>query len=193
MPPSPVVGRRAAALLWLAAALAGGDAARAGGQAGGGAASWRQEAQGLFLRLTQILPDQLRAFYEARGFDPAAVERIARACVFQTELRNTGGTPLEVDLADWRLVTDRGTRPLRSKDSWLKEWEARGVPPPARLAFRWATFPAHQVFQPGDWNMGMLITDQPPGSRFDLEVRWRRGGKAQALVLEAVRCPGQPS
>lgn len=158
-----------------------------------GAERWWREGQGVFLRLTQILPDQLRAFYEARGFHPEAVERIAGACVFQTELRNTGGAPISVDLAAWRLVVNGTPRPLTPKADWLKEWTARGVAPAARLAYRWATFPERQTFQPGDWNMGMLVTGLPPGARFDLVATWRRDATAQRLTLKGLHCVGHPS
>ena len=39
-----------------------------------GLASWQTETDGVQVRLTQISPDQARAFYHARGFPPAAAE-----------------------------------------------------------------------------------------------------------------------
>ena len=53
-----------------------------------GAATWETRAHGVTLSLTQILPDQARAFYLNRGFPPQAAERYATACVYMTVLRN---------------------------------------------------------------------------------------------------------
>ena len=156
-----------------------------------GLQGWTWDNAGMHLQLTQLLPDQARAFYQGRGFSAAESERIAGACVFQTVLRNT--TPddavLEVALADWRVRrTGHAATPPRTIEVWLSGW---GTPPLGQaqaIALRWALFPAEQRFAPGDWNMGMLTVDVPHGDRFDLEVRWRLGERASAATLPNLRC-----
>jgi hypothetical protein len=155
-----------------------------------GIETWETAAHGVSLRLTQILPDQVRGFYLARGFDAASVERLAAgACVFQTVLRNESapGT-IEFSLADWRIVTTRGEQRLKLEADWQKEWEKRGVPLPARTAFRYALYPTEHRYEVGDWNMGMTTYALPPGSRFDLRFAWREGDKRREAVLAGVRC-----
>ena len=84
--------------------------------------SWDWRQGGVVLQLVQRLPDQTRAFFQARGFSSNTSERIATACVFQTIFRNDGQYPLAYDLDDWR-VTHRGeTRVL------LKHSESIHVP-----------------------------------------------------------------
>jgi hypothetical protein len=155
-----------------------------------GIETWETTAHGVSLRLIQILPDQVRGFYLARGFDAASVERLATgACVFQTVLRNESapGT-IEFSLADWRSVSARGEWPLKLEADWQKEWEKRGVPLPARTAFRYALYPTEHRYEVGDWNMGMTTYALPPGSRFDLRFAWREGDKRREAVLAGVRC-----
>lgn len=53
-----------------------------------GLESWKTTRHGVTLELAQITPDQARAFFIGRGFEPAEAEHYAGACVFMTILRN---------------------------------------------------------------------------------------------------------
>lgn len=147
-------------------------------------------ASGVYLSLTPILPDQVRAFYLGRGFDADAAELLATtACVFQTVFRNeavAGG--IAFDLADWRARTDRGEQPLKLERQWQQDWARRGIPAGPRTAFRYALFPTEHRYEVGDWNMGMTTYLLPPGSRFDLKFVWREGDNRREAVLREVRC-----
>lgn len=154
-----------------------------------GAESWEIRTQGIFFSLTQILPDQVRGFYGARGFDEAATEEIARVCVFQTVLRNDSvPQPIRYRLTDWRARMPDDERAPRPQEAWQAEWERRGVSPGARTAFRWALFPSEHTYATGDWNMGMTLFPLPLGSRFDVRVVWYVAGKRHEALLEGVRC-----
>lgn len=159
-----------------------------------GLATWQTEAAGIQVRLTQISPDQARAFYQARGFPAAAAERYAAECVFMTVVRNIGDAPIAHRLADWRYVTaGQPPRAIRSKAQWERIWKQAGVPEPARIAFTWAQFPATQVFAPGDWNQGMTTYSVPRGGHFDLRFVWHAGGKKLSGTLEQVQCADERS
>ncbi|HSW53192.1 MAG TPA: hypothetical protein VLG93_08165 [Sulfuricaulis sp.] len=155
-----------------------------------GIATWETVAHGVRLRLTQILPDQVRGFYLARGFDAESVELLAAgACVFQTVLRNESARgAIEFSLADWRIISAAGERPLKLEADWQKDWGKRGVPRAARTAFRYALYPAQHRYDVGDWNMGMTTYTLPLGSRFDLRFVWRDGDKRREAMLSGVRC-----
>lgn len=159
-----------------------------------GLGTWQTETAGIQVRLTQISPDQARAFYQARGFSAAAAARYAAECVFMTVVRNVGAAPIEHRLADWRyLVPGQPPRTIRSKVQWERLWKQAGVPEPARIAFTWAQFPATQTFAPGDWNQGMTTYAVPRGGRFDLRFVWRSGGKTLSGTLEQVQCADEAS
>lgn len=184
------MGRTLAALLALVwgGALAGEQAHQV--DAATGAETWRVQAHGVTLRLTQILPDQARAFYLNRGFKAEDVEPYATACVYMTVLRNDaapGG--LHFRLADWRVRASGEERSPRPVEDWMALWQTRGLSEPARIAFRWAQFPPEQEYEPGEWNQGMLAVGLTPGSRFDLLARWRVGEQIYEGVLTDVRCP----
>lgn len=154
-----------------------------------GALTWETQAHGVTLSLTQLLPDQVHAFYLNRGFEPADAERFALACVYMTVLRNDSAPgELSFRLTDWEARQNGEARALPSLDAWLSEWEARGVSPSARLAFRWAQFPTEQSYARGEWNQGMLATGLPPASRFALIARWTVAGQTYEGRLADVRC-----
>ncbi|HWR75605.1 MAG TPA: hypothetical protein VN283_00170 [Thiobacillus sp.] len=174
-----------------AAALAGTDTSV---DADTGLATWQTETRGIQVRLTQISPDQARAFYLARGFSAAAAERYASECVFMTVVRNIGDTPIQHRLTDWRyLSAGQPPRAIRSKTAWERLWKHQGVPEAARIAFTWAQFPATQTFAPGDWNQGMTSYSVPRGGTFDLRFVWRSGAKIHTGKLEQLRCADEPS
>jgi hypothetical protein len=154
-----------------------------------GATTWETQAHGVTLALTQLLPDQVRAFYVNRGFDLADVAVFAGACVFMTVMRNDAAPgELSFRLADWQIQTAGAIRGLPPVDDWLAQWQRRGVSETARIAFRWAQLPPEQSYAPGEWNQGMLATGLPPGSRFDLIAHWTVAGQDYEGRLDDVRC-----
>lgn len=178
-------------LTWSASALA---ATETEVDAETGLSTWQTETQGIQVRLTQISPDQARAFYQARGFSAEVAERYAAECVFMTVVRNIGEAPIDHRLADWRYrVAGQPPRAIRSKAQWERLWKQAGVAEPARIAFNWAQFPATQSFAPGDWNQGMTTYGVPRGGRFDLRFVWRSGGKTLSETLEQVQCAHEAS
>lgn len=156
-----------------------------------GLVSWRLEQEGLEITLAQLLPDQVRAFFQGRGFSAAESDRLAAACVFQAVVRNraTSGPPVTVALADWRVLTaGEPPRAPRVAAAWIEEWGDPGLARAQRLALRWALLPAEQRYAPGDWNMGMLTLDLPAGATFDLVPRWRHDAQAGESTLPGMRC-----
>lgn len=154
-----------------------------------GALTWETRAHGVTLSLTQILPNQARAFYLNRGFPSEAVEPYATACVYMTVLRNDAAPgELSFRLADWSVLGDGQERPPKAVEEWMARWRARGLTEAAQIAFRWAQFPPEQEYAVGEWNQGMLTTGLPPGGRFDLIARWTVAGKPFEGKLENVVC-----
>jgi len=160
-----------------------------------GLESWKTSRHGVSLELGQLTPDQARAFFLGRGFEPAEAEHYAAACVFTAILRNESApAAITYRLAEWRAVAADGrTRPLKLKEDWLKEWEARNLAPARKIAFEWSQLPSEQTFEPGDWNQGMTTFALPRGSRFDLKFGWTIQGKKQENTMKGVICANDVS
>ena len=160
--------------------------------------TWETEAHDVHLRLTQISPEQARAFMQARGLDEKSVEEFARTCVYMTVLRNDGKAPIKFSMAEWRYVLRSATdadapeqvpQTMLGKHDWLAKWQPRRLSRSVKLAFEWSQFPFEQTFAPGDWNQGMTTFELPAGSRFDLHVRWHQNGKLREGIVRDVQCP----
>jgi len=155
-----------------------------------GAETWETQAHGVTISLTQILPDQARAFYVNRGFPLDVTERYATACVYMIVLRNDAAPGVvHFKQKNWLVVSAEHTEPPIRLDSWMEIWERYDLDKPALLAFRWAQFPAEHWYEPvGDWNQGMLTTGLPAGTAFKLIARWDVAGKAYEGVINDIKC-----
>jgi len=135
----------------------------------------------------------VHAFFQGRGFPPEVTARlVADGCVFRSAIGNArdgaGDPAIEIDLHHWRLDQGGGWRAIRIKDAWLAEFAGHGVPEPARIAFRWATFPTRQAYGPSDYNWGIFAFALPAGTKFDLQMRWTEAGAAKSGVLRGLTC-----
>ncbi len=186
---------RVLALLALATPMAPASATetvQARTDASSGLITWTWQGDGVSLELAQLLPDQTRAFFLGRGFETEHADLIAAHCVFQAILRNNRPhTPIEVNLHDWSSQGPEGLIRPRPNRDWEATWDRRQAPEAARIAFRWALFPGEHRFEPGDWLMGMILFDHPPGTPFDLTLRWRAAGELHEARLPDLRCAGE--
>ena len=155
-----------------------------------GIETWSIKQHGVTFSLTQILPDQARAFYVNRGFTLEQIEPFAMACIYMTVLRNEDAPGvISYVQQDWSIVSAQGTHPPMKITDWMDRLKATGAKQPAMIAFRWAQFPPEQQYEPGgDWNQGMLTTGLPPGASFDAIARWNLNGKIYENELTGVRC-----
>jgi len=171
--------------LWTQAGISGGV------QDDTGLRFWRLEDRGVSFELVQRLPDQTRAFFQARGFSAEQANEIALGCVFQSIFRNTGAAEsgaVTYDLADW-VVLVNGTRlPVTLKEAWDRQWQESGVVEPARIAFRWSFLPTRQRYEPGDYNWGMTSYGLPPGATFDLDMAWTRDSDRETARIPGIEC-----
>lgn len=156
---------------------------------------WELRDEGMSLRLVQRLPDQSRAFFLARGFSNEQVEQVAGRCVFQTVFRNLSHeaqpSPLYYRQRDWVIHHQAHEASILTREDWSVLWEAEGAPPAARIAFQWALLPPEQTYEAGDYNWGMTMIDLPPGTRFDLEVRWEQFGETRTALIEDLQCASE--
>ena len=155
-----------------------------------GAKTWEIHNEGVHFSLTQLLPEQLRAFYVNRGFSLTQIESYASSCVYMTVLRNDNAPGVIHYISNnWKVVFENNSHEMMSIDQWIKRLSAMGVKKSAMIAFRWAQFPAEQEYRPGgDWNQGMLSVGLPPGSQFDISANWNIGEKEYEATLTEVLC-----
>lgn len=152
--------------------------------------TWSIRAQGILFSLTQILPEQLQAFYVNRGFTLEQIQPYVTSCVFMAVLRNdTAAAEIHYLQQQWSIISGDNTTPPTILTHWLSRLEKSGVGKSALLTFRWAQFPAQQTYQPGgDWNQGMLSVGLPEDRLFNMVMRWNMLDESHEMTLKGVRC-----
>lgn len=162
--------------------------------------AWKISEGNFELELIQRSPQQTRSFFQARGFSSKIANDIATSCVFQTIVRNTESQndvdSVTVSLKKWLLTSKDSNKqiPIKLKETWNQEWKAKDITTAARIAFRWATFPTEQDYQPGgDFNWGMISFGPRPKAVFDLYILWEQGRKTHSTWLRKMNCPADNS
>ncbi len=157
-----------------------------------GIVSWTWSDRGVSVQFVQRRPNQTRGFFIARGFTTEQTKIIARACVFQSIVRNDGSSRIELDLRDWQVTYgDKVSAPVTRED-WGGRWRTAEVGDAPRIALNWALLPTRQVFEPGDYNWGMISFGPPPGESFDLRIGFIRDGNTVWMAVSGVFCAAQP-
>lgn len=156
--------------------------------------SWKWLADGLDLELVQRTPNQTRGFFLGRGFSNKIANEIGTNCVFQTIVKNTFTNPSEpavnISLKEWRIKHNDQIKKVKLKETWEAQWAKDKVNKTPRIAFRWATFPTQQSFEPGgDYNWGMISFGLPPKTIFDLHVFWKQGTQQKDFWVKDIQCP----
>lgn len=129
------------------------------------------------------------AFYSARGFTAETIRPYAEACGFSFGMQNGGTSTLSTRLADWRAVgADGRAVRLRLPIEWDQQWATAQASETARIAFRWAQFQAENVFEAGDWIMGMTTLEAPPPGAFRLIARYHDEKGDHEIVLDQLVC-----
>ncbi len=155
-----------------------------------GAKTWSTKADGVYFSLTQILPEQVNAFYVNRGFTLDQIKSYAASCVYMTVLRNdTAPGEIHFISNDWSILVNNKPHKLVPVSQWVKQLANMGVKKSSLIAFRWAQFPPEQKYQPGgNWNQGMFSVGLPPESKFDVIAIWDISGKKYQAKLTGVQC-----
>lgn len=156
-----------------------------------GLKSWLFDNDGFYLKLTQRLPDQTRAYFEARGFDQASAEIAATSCFFQSMIKNTGtdsGVLINADLSEWKVVSGEASKSMLLREYWQKLWQDRKQSQAAKVAFEWSLLPTRVQYDVNDYNWGMSSYGLLPGSHFDLLFSWTKEGKQYNGMISDVIC-----
>lgn len=141
------------------------------------------------LGVNPLPPSTRKAFYVARGFSEAEIRPYADACGFSFGMQNATDRRIQVTLPDWQVIGADGTRiAFTPTETWDTRWEKTGVPPAARIAFKWAQFQTENVFEPGDWIMGMATLRSDPKPPFRLVARYHNSKGNHEIVLESLEC-----
>lgn len=116
------------------------------------------------IRLSPRTPNQIAAFYEARGFPDNALAELRKTCFITVGIHNKSKTILWHDLSTWRIQSPQGEVKRYLREDWWKRWDELGVAKRLQSTFRWTLMPEQLDFHPDEAEGGNIIvprTDQP--------------------------------
>ena len=139
--------------------------------------------EGIELYVSARTPEQIRAFYSARGMPEAALQELTQACFLTVGLHNRRQETLWLEPADWQFI-DADGKPFKaiSRQAWKARWTALNVPLAAQSTFGWTQLPESRDLFPEE-SVGGNVSIQPPQGAFSLIARFRTGSKGAALTL----------
>lgn len=108
------------------------------------------------LRLAPRTPNQMAAFYEARGFPPFAVDVIKKTCFITVGLRNNSDTIVWFDLSNWHFTTAKGELKRILRTDWQAHWNTLGLAQRFQSTFRWTLAPEQLDYRPHEREGGNL-------------------------------------
>jgi len=152
------------------------------------------ENDDLLMVLMPHTPEQIAAFYEARGFPKAALDLISKACFVTVHIENKSKRVIWLETDNWRLSSDRQPLQPLNKDHWDTRWDEIKLPLANRATFGWTRLPVQRDLQPDEPVGGNIVLDGDV-RKFDLEAHFLTGRDKRGGLLEVrfqdIECPGE--
>ncbi|MGD8843551.1 MAG: hypothetical protein PVJ83_08770 [Gammaproteobacteria bacterium] len=174
---------------------AGGDpAAAVASRAPAQPPSPRYEDDQVEARVVMRTPDQLRAFYIAREFNPASIDKILATCFITPVIHNKRFEYLWVDLDAWRFTQGDRAIPRIKRDYWPDKWREAGLPQAQQSTFGWTLMPEVRDLRLDEGVGGSVVLPAQSGP-FTLTMNFPTGadrrGPVKTIVFENIQCTGK--
>jgi hypothetical protein len=146
----------------------------------------------LLVVLMPRTPEQMAAFYEARGFPDDAIARIRKTCYVTVHVKNKSRSVIWLEQGNWLTTSNNKPVTRLGSDYWDGQWNETDLPLAKRSTFGWTQLPLVRDLQPDEPVGGNVVF---PGTTesFDLTARFyvgkdKRGGMLVAR-FENIQCP----
>lgn len=149
----------------------------------------------LKVRLIPRTPDQMAAFYEARGFPEDMIALIREQCFITVGIRNKSKDVLWLEVDNWRFQSANGPIERYGRAYWKKLWRELQAPMPSQATFRWTLLPEVLDFRPDEAEGGNIILNRvstPFSVRASFAVGKDKHGGRVNVQFDNVRCAEDP-
>lgn len=137
------------------------------------------------MRLVTRTPNQIAAFYEARGFPEFAITEVRKVCFITVGLGNKSNQKLYHDLSQWRFSDKNGPVKRTLRQDWKTRWKELGLKKRFQSTFRWTLMPEKLDFYPQEGEGGNLIFPRT-GHPITITARIRTGKLDNQTIYEVV-------
>ena len=109
------------------------------------------------IRYIARTPNQIAAFYEARGFPDFAINEVRKVCFITFGVGNKSDQKLYHDLNQWQFTNADGPVKRVLRPDWKARWKELGLEKRFQSTFRWTLMPEKLDFYPQEGEGGNLI------------------------------------
>lgn len=141
------------------------------------------ESDELLMVVIPRTPEQMAAFYEARGFPQSAIDKVTGTCFVTIHIENKSRQVTWLETANWRLTSKGETLGILGSEYWDARWEEIELPQAYRSTFFWTQLPPLVDMHPDEPRGGNIVL---PGDieHFDLEANFSTGTNKQGEPLQ---------
>ncbi len=140
-------------------------------------------------------PLQIAAFYEARGFSKAMVEKLKQQCFITVWVHNKSQDIVWLDLSQWRFSNSTGEIIRKDRHYWKQVWHKMQIPLAHQSTFRWTLIPETLDFQPDEREGGNIILPRdhkPMQIQATFPTRRDKSGTPLSVIINNIRCAEDP-
>lgn len=150
----------------------------------------RYDDKALRVGLTVRTPQQMAAFYEARGFSKAMIDEIRQQCFITVYVKNKSSDILWLDLSQWQFSQQGQTVTRLDRAHWKQHWSAMNIPLSHQSIFRWTLLPERLDFHPDEREGGNIIL--PRLNNLTIKALFATGadgtGPTQQVIFHDIDC-----
>ena len=140
-------------------------------------------------------PQQIAAFYEARGFNKPMVERLKQQCFITVWVHNKSQNIIWLDLSRWKFSNPTSDVTRRDRRYWKAIWSEMQIPLAHQSTFRWTLLPEILDFQPGEREGGNIVlprSDHPIHIHASFPTKVDKSGIPITVIFNNIECAKDP-
>lgn len=140
-------------------------------------------------------PQQIAAFYEARGFNKPMIEKLKQQCFITVWIHNKSSRVIWLDLAQWRFSNADGVITRPDRRYWKAVWNEMQIPLAHQSTFRWTLLPESLDFQPDEREGGNIVlprNDKPLMIQATFPTGADKSGMPITINFNSIQCAKDP-
>ena len=148
------------------------------------------------VRLLPRSPEQIAAFYEARGFPKPAIAALKKQCFITVGIRNKSKSIVWLDMSTWRFESSNGPVTRLDRNYWKSYWKSLPLEQRFQSTFRWTLIPESLDFRPDEAEGGNIIlprTGKPVAIRAQFLTGADKTGPVIDIKIDDVHCAEDPA
>ena len=153
------------------------------------------EDSNLIMHVMTRTPEQLIAFYSARGFNQASVDAITERCFVFAMVENKAQGKLWLVLDDWQFINaDNKSIDRINRADWNQVWRNTGLPQAKQSTFGWTQLPESRDLHQHE-HVGGQLSLPWQNTPFKLVANFKtasdKSGPVRQVTFENLKCRKQ--